>query len=90
MSLNILGIPNCNFKTASLSTAEVNGWEVEDGDDQGDAPDSDEEKEIQRAARIRNVIKDETEDMPGTKAKLFLAEGRQATLNRIYSAIIVL
>ena len=47
--------------------------EVDDGDDDGEAPDSDEEKETQRAARLRAAQKgtaNEEDDMPGPKVSL--------------------
>lgn len=52
-----------------MYSAELEGMEMEDGDDDGEAPDSDEEKENQRAARLREANKDvaEEENMPGTK-----------------------
>lgn len=36
--------------------------DIEDGDDEGEAPDSDEEKENQRAARIKEAQKEKEEE----------------------------
>lgn len=44
-----------------MPAAEQDGMDVEDGDEEGEAPDSDEEKENQRVARLREAQKQKEE-----------------------------